>query len=272
MDITNIFLPPKCATSVLDSRLKCTIEKGAGWYKGKRRGAYVKYAVQRCLPFYLDMPPKQANKRRKVATTPEEATASIELEEGWLGKFLELAPEELAKVLANIANQGRVKTAAFKKARTSLPSFSAVKWIDFAENFGLHNRLENNQFEQVTTPTYWLPPSIHEIMFEAAWHTQDVYQEWHVQRREAARVRIMDPVCLQSHLLCFSDFKICQYLVHIMGLFQGRVIDKPGTEYASGGEVEHKVCLSLHQDVLIRLSYPDLHDWWNTFFNCQVQI
>ena len=40
-------------------------------------------------------------------------------------------------------------------------------------------------------------------MFEAACHTQDVYQERQVQRREAARARIMDPVCLQSHLLCF---------------------------------------------------------------------
>ena len=197
----------------------------------------------------------------------------VKLEKGWLGKFLELPPEELAKVLADIANQGNVKTSSIKKARTSLPSFSGVKWIDFAEKIGLRNRLDNNQFERVTTPTYWLPPSIHEMMFEVAWRTQDVYQEHHVQRREAARVRIMDPVCLQSHFLCFSDFKICQYLVRIIGLFQGRIIDKPeqdmlATEYASGGEVEHGVCLSLHQDVLIRPSYPDLYDWWNTFFYC----
>ena len=43
---------------------------------------------------------------------------------------------------------------------------------------------------------------------------------------------------------------IAQYLVRIIGLFQGRVIDKPEqamleTEYASGGEVEHEVCISL---------------------------
>ena len=164
------------------------------------------------LAFYLDMPPRRkgkANKKQKVATTPEEVAASVNLEEGWLDKFLELPPDDLAKLLADIANHGKVKTAAFKKARTSLPSFSSVKWIDFAEKFGLHNRLENNKFEQVITPKYCLPPSIHEIMFEAAWRTQDVYQERQVQRREAARVRIMDPVCLQSHLLYFFDLKIC---------------------------------------------------------------
>lgn len=35
-----------------------------------------------------------------------------------------------------------------------------------------------------------------------------------------------------------------QYLVRIIGLFQGRVIDKlvSETEYAAGGEVKHKVC------------------------------
>ena len=50
-----------------------------------------------------------------------------------------------------------------------------------------------------------------------------------------------------------------QYLVRIIGLFQGRVIDKPEqdmleTEYARGGEVEHEVCISLPRDLLISLT------------------
>ncbi|KAF8221790.1 hypothetical protein L208DRAFT_1414470, partial [Tricholoma matsutake] len=160
-----------------------------------------------------------------VVTTAEEVAASVNLEEGWLDKLLELPTDELAKLLGDIANHGKVKTAVIKKARTSLPSFSGVKRSDFAERFGLPDSLENNRFERVVTPVYRLPPSIHEIMFEAGWRTQDVYQERQAQRREVARVRIMDP-----------------YLVRIIGLFQGRVIDKPEqdmleTEYASGGEV-----------------------------------
>ena len=145
----------------------------------------------------------------EVVTTAEEVAASIDLEEGWLNKLLELPTDELAKFLGDIANHGKVKTAAIKKARTSLPSFSGVKWTDFAERFGLPDSLENNRFKRVVTPVYCLPPSVHEIMFEAGWRTQDVYQERQAQRREAARVRIMDPVCPQSCLSCFSDLKIC---------------------------------------------------------------
>jgi hypothetical protein len=63
----------------------------------------------------------------------------------------------------------------------------------------------------------------------------------------------------QSHLLCFLILVYAQYLVRIIGFFQGRVIDKPEqdmleTEYATGGEVEHEVCTSLHQDPLISLT------------------
>ena len=144
--------------------------------------------------FYLIMP-KRASKRKKVVTRLEDVAVSVDVEAGWLDKFLELSGDDLAKLLGEIANLGKIKTVAIKKARTNLPSFSGAKWIDFAENFGLHDTLENNQFEQVVTPAYCLPPSVHEIMFEAAWHTQDVYRERQQQRREAARVRIMDPVC-----------------------------------------------------------------------------
>jgi len=56
----------------------------------------------------------------------------------------------------------------------------------------------------------------------------------------------MDPVCQKKCLLSFSILGYAQYLVRIIGLFQGRVIDKPEhdtleTEYASGGDVEHEV-------------------------------
>jgi len=67
-----------------------------------------------------------------------------------------------------------------------------------------------------------------------AWHTQDVYREKQEQRREAARVRTMDP-----------------YIVGTVGFSEGRMIDKSEAEYATGGEVERT---SLHLDLLIILS------------------
>lgn len=207
---------------------------------------------------------KRGKKRQK--TTPvdsEDVAVSVDLEEGWINKFLELTQDELAKVLADIANHGKIKTAAIKKARTSLPSFCGVEWTDFAQEFGLAEKVADHEFEPVVTPVYSLPPSVHEIMFEAAWRTQDVYQERRQQTREAARVRIMDPVRqrLAKLFITLYDLSVChaQYLVRIIGLFQGRVIDRPEqamleTEYATGGGVEHEVRTSAHLDLLISLN------------------
>lgn len=75
--------------------------------------------------------------------------ATVDLEEGWLDKLLQLPTDELAKLPGDIANHGKVKTAAIKMARTSLPSFFGEKWT---ERFGLLNTLEYNRFERVVTP------------------------------------------------------------------------------------------------------------------------
>ncbi|KIM72234.1 hypothetical protein PILCRDRAFT_804089 [Piloderma croceum F 1598] len=171
---------------------------------------------------------RKGNRRLQIHTV-DDVAASVDLEEGWVNKFLELPGDELAKVLGDIANHGKIKTAAIRKARSSLPSFSGPRLTDFAGRFGLPNSLENTEFEPVVTPVYNLPPSVHEIMFEAAWHTLDVYQEKHKHMGEVTMVRILDP-----------------YIVRIIGLFQGRIIDKPEhamleTEYSIGDEVEHKI-------------------------------
>ena len=62
-----------------------------------------------------------------------------------------------------------------------------------------------------------------------------------------------------------------QYIVPIVALFHGRVINKPEermveTKYSTGGEVEHEVshgtwfeCANCVTDILV-----DLHDRWNS--------
>ena len=143
----------------------------------------------------------KADEGQKVVTRAEDVAASVDLEEGWLAKLLELPGDDLAKLIGDIANRGKIKTAAINKPRTTLPSFSGEGWTGFAECFGLPGGLESNQLERIVTPIYRLPPSVHEIMFEEAWHTQDVYQERQEQRRATARARIMDPVRQQRHPL-----------------------------------------------------------------------
>ena len=60
---------------------------------------------------------------------------------------------------------------------------------------GLSKTLDDVDLDSFFTPAYQLPPSFHTANFESAWRAQDVYQEKASQTREAARFRILDPVC-----------------------------------------------------------------------------
>jgi hypothetical protein len=98
----------------------------------------------------------------------------------------------LADVAANLP------TATFKKARVDLPSFSAVKWSDFAKQFDLPSKASQVVLASFNTSRYRLPPSLHKAMLENAWRWQDVYREKVDQEREEARVRLLEPVCQQN--------------------------------------------------------------------------
>jgi len=96
---------------------------------------------------------RKGNKSLQISTV-DDVAASVGLEEGWINKFLELPGDELAKVLGDIADRGKIKTAAIEEARSSLPSFSGPRLTDFAGRFGLPNGLENTEFEPVVIPIY----------------------------------------------------------------------------------------------------------------------
>ncbi|KIL58137.1 hypothetical protein M378DRAFT_170927 [Amanita muscaria Koide BX008] len=138
--------------------------------------------------------------------------------------LLELDRDELAALLAHIANEARITTTMFKKARIELPSFSLAKWSKFAEQYGLPQDVSALKLEPFKTPRYCLPLSLQEAMFENAWRWQDVYREKADHTKEKSRVRILDP-----------------YIVPIVALFQGRVIDEPVMKTEYGGEVGHEI-------------------------------
>ncbi|KAF8239885.1 hypothetical protein L208DRAFT_1560090, partial [Tricholoma matsutake] len=139
-------------------------------------------------------------------------------------------------------------TATFKKARIDLPSFSVTKWSDLAPQFGLSLDIEQLDLETFMTPKYYLPPSLHEAMFENAWRWQDIYREKVDQTREEACMRILD-----------------LYIVPIVALFQGPVIDKQEqamieTKYSTGGNVEHEIFMIggiLFFIIKFKLGMPD---------------
>jgi len=125
------------------------------------------------------------------------------LYKGLRAALLELTPDELAALLADLANSANLPNATFKRARLDLPSFSAVKWSEFAEGYGLHEDASCLNFESFETPRYRLPPSLHQAMFENAWRWQDVYRE-KLDLGEETRVRLLEPVCQLN-----SDYMRC---------------------------------------------------------------
>jgi hypothetical protein len=95
----------------------------------------------------------------------DDVIACINLDRGLVDG---LSCDELAAVLGDIANKGNIPTATFKMARTALPSFSKVKWTDFASQFGLPADPEKLKLTLYTTPQYLLPPSYQRAMFQNA--------------------------------------------------------------------------------------------------------
>jgi hypothetical protein len=124
------------------------------------------------------------------------AINSVQLRKGWLPKLLQVNHDNLALILGEIANEAKISSYDFKKARTTLRSFSTTNWADFATQFGLPSDPEvfMTNAKQATIPVFRLPPSFHKRIVEVAWRAQDVYREILDQREEAARVRVLDTV------------------------------------------------------------------------------
>jgi hypothetical protein len=139
----------------------------------------------------------------------EDLAGSINMDRGLIAGLLEFDRDELTTLLAHIANEAKIPTAAFKKVRIELPSFSVDKWSEFASQFGLSPKIEFVKLETFTIPKYYLPPSLHEAMFKNAWRWQDVYREKVDQTREGVGMRILDPVCQPNsgylHYLTVDD-------------------------------------------------------------------
>src|ERR1700722_1987701 len=186
----------------------------------------------------------KGKKRKAQDAAISNSKEQVDLPDGWLEKLVALGPA-LAHVIGELANRGQISASEIKRATTSLPSFSvATKWGDLAPGFGLSAEPLISEFEAFSSPLVHLPPSFHEDILGEAWRIQDVYQERVSQEREEARVRIFDavqPIPKSPHLY-ITQLSSLQYMVPIVALFQGRIIDKPehnmpSSAYSSGGEV-----------------------------------
>ncbi|KAJ3510343.1 hypothetical protein NLJ89_g4733 [Agrocybe chaxingu] len=140
-----------------------------------------------------------------------------------------LEPDQAATLLAHIAQQASITDQQIKKSRLTLSSFSSAKWTEVAPQLGLPDKVDDLLLEYFSPPSCMLPLSTHRAMFKDGWRAMDVYREKHQQDQEAARIKLLEP-----------------WLVPIIALFEGRVVDLPEsamvpTIYSSGGAVEHEI-------------------------------
>ena len=68
-----------------------------------------------------------------------------------------------------------------------------------------------------------------------------------------------------------------QYIVLILALFQGHVVDKPEqtmmeTKYSTRGQVEHKVSPSYYLCSALDEYFVGVHDWQNPFLSDRVEV
>ena len=143
------------------------------------------------------MVPKRKRNRYDDDESGEAIWADLGLDPNDLHAVLGLDKSQLATLLAHIANQADVEATSFKKSRTNLrKSFSLITWADLAEgsSLNLHPRFRKVHFGELELRKCRLPPSFFKPLLATAWRFIDVYQEPDDQSREAARLRIFDPV------------------------------------------------------------------------------
>lgn len=102
--------------------------------------------------------------------------------------------DKLPTIIAHLINISRVDEREIKRAKIILPSFSKTKWKDVADKLGYPDDAMQMQLSTFSPPDCFLPPSFHEACFINGWKAMDVFSERLAQDREAARLRLLDPV------------------------------------------------------------------------------
>jgi hypothetical protein len=120
--------------------------------------------------------------------------------------------DAVVTLLSNLADLCSIDLPLAKKARGLCSKFSRTKWSEVAHQFNLDEDIttlsESVGLEllKLEVPNALLPPSFHARILPIAWRTLDVYRDTHFQRREAAKVRALEPV--RNFIVLFSSYVI----------------------------------------------------------------
>jgi hypothetical protein len=102
-----------------------------------------------------------------------------------------------------MAQNERLTPKDLKQLTEKLPSFASADWDNVAVAFGLDPSIDKYQLPPFSIPHANLPPSFHTRVMKNSIQWLDVYQERGTQKREAARVHLMDAVCLTDGFLFY---------------------------------------------------------------------
>ena len=103
-------------------------------------------------------------------------------------------PGLVAKAILVLARNAGLTLEDLKTAKETRGA--SARWENVAPKLGLDPLTDTDQLGTFSVPHAFLPPSFHKSVMTASAQWLDVYQERGAQRKEAARLRLMDAVCI----------------------------------------------------------------------------
>jgi hypothetical protein len=118
------------------------------------------------------------------------------------------AGRSVGESISDMARNECLTLQDLKVFTSKLPAFAGAEWEKVAPTFGLDPSVDKYQLQPFSIPHASLPPSFHRRVMKDSIQWLDVYQERGSQKREAARVRLMDAVRL-TH--CFTFYELTSF-------------------------------------------------------------
>ncbi|KIJ36800.1 hypothetical protein M422DRAFT_212103 [Sphaerobolus stellatus SS14] len=154
---------------------------------------------------------------------------ALSLEQGWFDKLQKTDSDALLRLVSRICANHNWTARDIKRGCIDPPSFSSASYEHLQSKIPTLPK-DPIDIPIIQEPIYKLPIAVHVSLYEVAWKARNVYGEITESiNNEARNVRIFEA-----------------YLVPIVNLFEGRIINKPEagmkeTEISSGGAVEHEL-------------------------------
>jgi hypothetical protein len=149
----------------------------------------------------FEMP--ERSKRKREDLDADEFTASF-----FCNLIRQTTGQGVAEFIMDMAQDGKLTDEDLKVLLDKLPSFPESEWEKVARTFGLNPTIDKYQLKPFSTPHAYLPPSFHKRVMKDSIQWLDVYQERGSPKRDAARIRLMDAVCLTNCSFFFYEIDL----------------------------------------------------------------